>query len=92
MSEGDDDHLVVYQVKGTGKRLTGSVQLTSAEIYQPIGYPAPMVLDNSGGFAIHAGGDLDGDGSSDLIIGAPGQQDPADSYVPLLPGAARAPD
>lgn len=92
VSEGDDFHLVVYQVKGTGKRLTGPVQLTSDQVYQPIGYPAPMVLDNSGGFAIHPGGDFDGDGSSDLVIGAPGQQDPADSYVLLLPGAARAPD
>jgi hypothetical protein len=92
VSTDPDFHLVVYQVNGTGQRLTGRVQLTSDDIYQPIGYPAPSVLDSSGAFALYQGGDFDGDGSSDLIVGAPGQQDPAASYVLLLPGAARAPD
>jgi hypothetical protein len=84
-------HRVVYEVKGTGQRATGRVQLASSDVYAPIGYAAPPVLD-SGGFTLQVGGDLDGDGSSDLIVGAAGQQDAADSYVILLPGASRAPD
>ena len=84
-------HLVVNQVDGTGERLTGRHQLTSADVYKPIGYAAPPVLD-TGGFNLQVAGDFDGDGSSDIIVGAPGQEDPAESYVLLLPGAARTPD
>jgi hypothetical protein len=80
----------LYVVRGTGTRWTGEQRDTDS-VFQPVGYTAPEVL-NGGGFNVSFGGDLDGDGSADLVLGAPGQQDPADSLVYLLPGSMIDPE
>lgn len=58
---------VTYELRGTGTRLTGRIELTQAQQYRPVGYAAPDALAR-GGDPVDIG-DFDGDGSTDLLLG-----------------------
>lgn len=74
---------------GTGSRMNAA-ERGVASLFEPVGYTAPTVEGN--GFAAMPIGDIDGDGSSDLVLGARGEKDPRDATVHLMPGSTPAPD
>lgn len=80
-----------YTVLGTGKRLTGQ-QPPLDTVYQPVGYTLPPELTAQPSFGVAAIGDIDGDGSTDLLSTVSSVEKPADGVVYLLPGAMRAPE
>lgn len=84
---------VLYQVQGTAKRLTGRHQLDVSQIYHPVGYALPSELESSY-YAPALTGDVDGDGTSDLIATTLPETAGSDSTnnVYLLPGTMRDPD
>jgi hypothetical protein len=79
----------LHVVKGDGPRLTGEHRGT--EIFQPVGYNLPEQLKANKSFGIASGGDIDGDGSTDLVISA-GAETLADTVTYLLPGARNNPE
>jgi hypothetical protein len=82
----------LYELRGTGQRLTGRLQLDNTQLYHPVGYPLPAPLAN-GGFYAAPIGDVDGDGSSELVLGIdPPIQRNSGGTVYLLPGSAREPE
>lgn len=79
----------LYELRGTGERLTGRKQLQPAEIYRPVGYAAPPGLARTG---LSPFGDIDGDGSTDLASFA--YTDPENNQegaIYLLPGSTPSP-
>jgi len=79
-----------YTVFGTGTRLAGQ-QPPLDTVFKPVGYTLPAALTGELGFGVAGIGDIDGDGSTDLISGA-SSADPTDGVVYLLPGSMRAPE
>jgi hypothetical protein len=80
----------IYELRGTGTRLTGRKELLPAELYRPVGYAAPEAVKRTG---LGPYGDIDGDGSTELVGFE--LSDPASSSegaVYLLPGSTPAPD
>jgi len=75
----------LYVKYGTAERLGVET------LFQPVGYPAPEAL-HLGGYAALPVGDVDGDGSTDLMFSAGGGDDPRKNPVYLLPGSVPAPD
>jgi hypothetical protein len=81
-----------YTVLGTGTRLTGQ-QPPLDKVFQPIGYTLPAALTgNNTGFGGTPLGDVDADGSTDLLAGVSNADDPSDGRLYLLPGSMRAPE
>jgi hypothetical protein len=77
-----------YELRGTGTRLTGRKVLQQSELYRPVGYAAPEALNTAAGGSI---GDIDGDGSTDLLGIATDEAGVA-SAVYILPGNGPTPD
>jgi hypothetical protein len=88
-STANPNDMILYVVYGTGTRLTGE-QGDKAQVFQPRGYIGPDALD-TGGFYSTSGGDFDGDGSTDLILGTP-SRDGTSNVTWLLPGAMLEPE
>jgi hypothetical protein len=81
---------VMYELRGTGKRLTGRQVLQPGQLYQPVGYAAPDNLIRS---LLYAYGDIDGDGSTDLAaFSLSDPENDIEGGVYLLPGSTPAPD
>jgi hypothetical protein len=80
-----------YAVLGTGTRLIGQ-QPPLDTVFQPVGYTLPAALMGSAGVGGTPIGDIDGDGSTDLLAGVLSNDDPSDGVLYLLPGTMRAPE
>jgi hypothetical protein len=80
---------VLYELRGTGTRLTGQQTLQPAQLYRPVGYAAPEAVSNTG--SAEPIGDFDGDGSTDLIASDWNEHGTA-TAVYLLPGIGPEPD
>lgn len=80
-----------YIVFGTGARLRGQHPPLDT-LFQPVGYTLPAALLGDVGFGVGAIGDIDGDGSTDLVSSASSGDDPTDTVLFLLPGSMRAPE
>ena len=90
--EGVSAPPMVYELRGTGERLTGRKVLQPSELYQPVGYALPEGVRGNLG----AVGDIDGDGSTDLVAGV-AKEPASDTEFPemtlyLLPGSQKTPD
>jgi|GEM_PF-3922306 len=83
----------IYQVRGTGARLTGRYELQPEQRYQPVGYIAPPPIEKASFSFFDARSDFDGDGSSDLLVVDLNDVAPdIHGAVYLLPGSSREPD
>jgi len=82
----------LYVYSSTSSGATGRHQLSSADLYRPDGVNSPAAINSS--FLMELAGDLDGDGSSDLLVGAPDERagEGSSGAVYLIPGTPRAPD
>lgn len=82
----------LYLVRTTSMHAEGRYELSDSDLYRPAGTSTSHVLER--GFTLDVGGDVDGDGSYDLMILTGIQSvtpDPV-SVVYLMPGMPRAPD
>ncbi|MET0388726.1 MAG: VCBS repeat-containing protein [Polyangiales bacterium] len=84
---------VMYVVTGTSQRATGRYVLSDADIHVAKGIRDSDAALTSG-LLLDRGGDIDGDGSTDLIFGVPKAQADGSSkvYLHVVPGAPHAPD
>jgi hypothetical protein len=82
----------LYVYSSTNAGATGRYPLSSADLYRPDGVSPPAAIHSS--FLMELAGDLDGDGSSDLLVGALDERasDESSGVVYLIPGTPRAPD
>lgn len=84
------EKLVLYEVRGTGKRLTGEQHGVNSR-FQPVDYNTPLEIDGTVGIYFSVAGDLDGDRSSDLLVAAASRQAASEPLLYLLPGAMNQP-
>jgi FG-GAP-like repeat len=85
----------IYLLTAAGEHATGHYQLGDADLYRPGGQELPAEATQSA-FNLGFAGDLDGDGSDDLLLGATDQivDEATSAYgaIYLMPGTPRAPD
>jgi hypothetical protein len=79
----------VYVLRGTGKRLRGRIQLSENDRWTP---PVTQPADTVGMFNLMLAGDIDGDGSQELLTSFVSIDPSHTSPVYLLPSTPRSPD
>lgn len=85
----------LYLLHGTGARVVGEVSLEDEHIYaesSPTAASAPITARDAFGFGMVANGDVNGDGSDDVLAGAPcPSAQPPRGYVTLIPSIPSTP-
>jgi hypothetical protein len=84
---------IVYVLRGTGERLSGAVQLSEDDRWTiPVKAPNPAAPGGSGVFNLLLAGDIDGDGSQEILTNLVPDDPTGSSPVYLVPSTPRAPD